>query len=44
MLHYANVSDMVLNRKPEGGMVLQQPKVRRKVHGLHLHKNRFLVV
>lgn len=28
MLHYANVSDMVLGRKPEGGMVLQQPKVR----------------
>lgn len=28
MLHYANVSDMVLGREPEGGMVLQQPKVR----------------
>lgn len=27
MLHYANVSDMVLGREPEGGMVLQQPKV-----------------
>lgn len=31
MLHYANVSDVVLNRKPEGGMVLQQPKVRRQM-------------
>lgn len=28
MLHYANVSDMVLGREPAGGMVLQQPKVR----------------
>lgn len=27
MLHYANVSDMVLGREPEGGMVVQQPKV-----------------
>ena len=27
MLHYANVSDMVLGREPEGEMVLQQPKV-----------------
>lgn len=27
MLHYANVTDMVLGREPEGGMVLQQPKV-----------------
>lgn len=26
MLHYANVSDMVLGREPEGGMVVQQPK------------------
>lgn len=26
MLHYSNVSDMVLGREPEGGMVLQQPK------------------
>lgn len=31
MLHYANVSDMVLGREPAGGMVLQQPKVR--AHG-----------
>lgn len=29
MLHYANVTDMVLGREPEGGMVLQQPKVIR---------------
>ncbi|CAM9431453.1 unnamed protein product [Ectocarpus sp. 4 AP-2014] len=29
MLHYANVSDMVLGREPEGGMVLQQPKTLR---------------
>lgn len=28
MLHYANVTDMVLGREPEGGMVVQQPKVR----------------
>lgn len=28
MLHYANVTDMVLGREPEGGMILQQPKVR----------------
>ena len=27
MLHYTNVTDMVLGREPEGGMVLQQPKV-----------------
>ncbi|CAM9947408.1 unnamed protein product, partial [Sphacelaria rigidula] len=27
VLHYANVSDMVLGREPEGGMALQQPKV-----------------
>lgn len=27
MLHYSNVSDMVQGRKPDGGMVLQQPKV-----------------
>lgn len=30
MLHYANVSDMVLGRDPDGGMVLQQPKVKMK--------------
>eukprot|EP00903_Cladosiphon_okamuranus_P013614 g12679.t1 len=29
MLHYANVTDMVLGREPEGGMVLQQPKTLR---------------
>lgn len=27
MLSYVNVSDMVLGREPEGGIVLQQPKV-----------------
>lgn len=26
MLHFSNVSDMVLGRAPEGGMGVQQPK------------------
>lgn len=32
VLHYANISDMVLGRQPEGGIFLQQPKVRRSVY------------
>ncbi|CAN0523791.1 unnamed protein product, partial [Ectocarpus sp. 8 AP-2014] len=39
MLHYANVSDMVLGREPEGGMVLQQPKVRT----IHLSEDTFVM-